>query len=104
MKKFYPVGSIHDLKPGKGYKIRIKRKTIALFIHKNIVYAIQNNCPHQNADLADGYIKDGKVYCTLHHWAFDLSTGSYSFNPNVSIQTFEIKIEDDIIYVGIDKS
>ena len=63
MKKFYPVGSINDLRPGKGMKVKIKNRTIALFKHKNKVYAIQNSCPHQNADLADGYIKDhgGKI-------------------------------------------
>ncbi len=102
MKKFYPVVSLHDLRPGKGMKVRVNRKTIALFNHGNKVYALQNNCPHQNADLADGYIKDDKVYCALHHWAFDLSTGAYSFNPKVSLQTFEVQIEDDIIFVGVD--
>jgi len=83
LKKFYPVGSINDLLPGKGKKVRVKRKAIALFRYKNKIYAIQNNCPHQNADLADGYIKDQKVYCSLHHWAFELATGAYSFNPNI---------------------
>jgi len=104
MIKFYPAGLIHDIKPGKGKKIRIKNRTIALFNIENTVYAMQNKCPHQNADLADGYVKDGKVYCTLHHWAFDLSTGAYSFNPNIFIQTFEVKIKDDLIFVGIDEN
>ena len=102
MKKFFAAGSIHDLKPGKGKKIRIKKQSIAIFKYKNDVFAIQNRCPHQNADLADGYIKDGNVYCSLHHWAFNLSSGAYSFNPNVAIKTFDVKIENDIIYVGID--
>ena len=102
MMKYYQAGSVHDLKPGKGRKIRINKKSIALFKYKNDIFAIQNRCPHQNADLADGYIKEGKVYCMLHHWAFDLDSGAYSFNPKVSIQTFEVKIEDDLIYVGIE--
>jgi len=102
MIKYYQAGSVHDLKPGKGRKIRINKKSIALFKYKNNIFAIQNRCPHQNADLADGYIKEGRVYCMLHQWAFDLNSGAYSFNPNVSIQTFEVKIEDDMIYVGIE--
>ena len=104
MKKFYPAGSVNDIKPGKGKKIRIKNKTIALFNYQNNIYAIQNRCPHQNADLADGYLKEGKVYCALHHWAFDITTGAYSFNPNVSLQTFDVKIENGKIYIGIEKS
>lgn len=102
MKKFYPVGSINDLRPGKGLRVRVKKRTIAIFRHKNTVYAIQNNCPHQNADLADGYIKDDKLFCSMHHWAFELSTGAYSFNPKIFLKTFDVKINDDVIFVGID--
>ena len=104
MKKFYPVGSINDLHSGKGMKVKLKKRTIALFKHKSKIYAIQNHCPHQNADLADGYIKDGKVFCTLHHWGFELKTGAYSFNPKIFLKTFEVKIENDMILVGIDSS
>jgi NAD(P)H-dependent nitrite reductase small subunit len=102
MKKFYPVCSIYDVRSGKGKKIRINNKTIALFKYKNNVYAIQNRCPHQNADLANGYIKDDKVYCSLHHWSFNIFNGAYSFNPKVSIQTYEVKVENDKIFVGIE--
>ena len=102
MKKFYPVGSVKDLKPGKGMRVSVNRRTIALFLHKNKIYALQNNCPHQNADLADGYIRDKKIYCSMHHWAFDLDTGAYSFNPKIFLKTFDVKIKDDLIFVGID--
>ena len=83
-------------------KVRVKKRTIAIFKHKNKIYAIQNNCPHQNADLADGYIKEEKVYCSLHHWAFELSTGAYSLNPKIFLKTFEVKINEDVIFVAID--
>jgi len=85
-------------------KVKIENRTIALFKHKNEIYAIQNGCPHQNADLADGYIKDEKIYCALHHWGFELLTGAYSFNPKIFLNTFEVKIEEDIILVGIDST
>ena len=102
MKKFYPVGCVHDLAPGKGKKIRVMGKSLALFKYENNIYAIQNACPHQHADLARGYLKDGKVYCALHHWAFDLSSGAYSLNQKLSIKTFEVQIRDEIIFIGID--
>ena len=102
MKTFFPVTPTRNLIPGQGLKARIKGKNIALFKHKNKIYAIQNNCPHQNADLADGYIKDDKVHCILHHWAFDLSSGTYSFNPKMRLRTYEVRVRDDIIYIVID--
>ena len=88
--------------PGKGLKVNIKRKNIALFRHGKIIYAFQNNCPHQNADLAEGYIKDGKVYCNLHHWAFDLETGAYAFNSNMQLKTYDVRVEEGVILIGIE--
>ena len=102
MKKFFPAIPVHSLIPGKGLKVRIKRNDIALFRHKNKIYAVQNNCPHQGADLSDGYIKDGKIHCALHHWAFELSSGTFSFNPDMRLKTYEVRIKDDMIYIGFD--
>ena len=38
-------------------------------------YAINNVCPHAGAALERGAIKDGVLYCPLHHWGFRLSSG-----------------------------
>ena len=104
MKTFFPVTPAQNLIPGQGLRVRIKRKNIALFKHKNKIYAIQNDCPHQSADLADGYIKDDKVHCKLHHWAFELSSGTYSLNPKMKLRTYEVNVKDDMIYIGIDSA
>uniref|UniRef100_B8HSA1 Rieske (2Fe-2S) domain protein n=1 Tax=Cyanothece sp. (strain PCC 7425 / ATCC 29141) TaxID=395961 RepID=B8HSA1_CYAP4 len=37
-------------------------------------------CPHTGADLSQGYIENGKLYCPWHSLAFDLKTGE----PNCS--------------------
>jgi nitrite reductase/ring-hydroxylating ferredoxin subunit len=102
LKTFFPITLVSNLIPGRGFKAHIKGKKIALFKHRSKIYAIQNGCPHQNADLADGYIKDDKVHCKLHHWAFDLSSGTYSFNPKMKLLTYEVRVRDDMIYIGID--
>ena len=99
MKQKHLVALVKDILPGKGYKIKIGKEIIALFNYKGKFFAIQNRCPHQNADLADGYIKEGRVHCALHNWAFDLSTGSISFNPDQKIKTFSVLIENDSIYI-----
>ncbi|MFC2088669.1 Rieske (2Fe-2S) protein, partial [Calditrichota bacterium] len=70
-----------DLVPlNKGKKIIIGEKSIALFKHGHKIYAIQNNCPHQGADLADGHIKNDRVVCPLHGWAYNLETGVFIGN------------------------
>lgn len=102
MKQYFPVAHINDLKPGTGLRVCLKNKTVALFLHKSKIYALQNNCPHQNADLVDGYIKDDKIYCSLHHWSFDLVSGAYSFNPKMLLQSYDVQIKGDVIYIGLE--
>ena len=87
---------------GKGVKLKIKRREIALFRHGDSVIAIQNRCPHQHADLAQGYIKDNKIYCYLHHWAFDIETGAYVFNPDMHIKIYQVKVDQDQVLIGIE--
>jgi len=84
-------------------KIRIRKETIAIFKHNKKIYAIQNNCPHQNAELVTGYIKNNKIYCALHHWAFDIESGAYAFNPKMFLKTYEVQIKDEIVYIGIEQ-
>ena len=100
--KYYPVISLSQLTPGKGMKIKLKKFTLAIFYIKDKIYAVQNRCPHQHADLSDGYILNDKLYCSLHHWAFNLSDGRYVFNPEMKLKTYKTKIKDGMIYIRLD--
>lgn len=102
MEKYYPVIKVSKLPAGKGTKIKIKKKEIALFRHGERVIAVQNRCPHQNADLALGYIMNNRLYCFLHHWAFDLRTGAYAFNPNLHLKIYDVRIDGDQVLVRLD--
>ena len=96
------VARTGDISPGKGVKIKIGKKTIALFNNRGQYFAIQNFCPHQNADLADGYLREGQVFCPLHNWSFDLNSGAYGFNPKLKLKTYPVLIEQDSIYILIE--
>jgi len=92
-----------DLLPSNtGKKITVNNKSIALFKKDGKVYAIQNRCPHQGADIADGFVKDGKAVCPLHGWAFDAETGAFIGNENTIIPTYQTKVEGNDIYILID--
>ena len=101
-KKFFKITNINSIPETKGKKISIGKKSIALFKYGGKIFAIQNSCPHQGADLADGFVKDGKVVCPLHNWAFDLETGAFSGNENIRIPTYKTKVENNEVYILID--
>lgn len=99
MAKFIKIAEVDDVPRVSGKKIKVNDKSIALYKHKNNIYAIRNSCPHQGADLADGHINESKVVCPLHRWSFDLKTGAFVGNENIRIPTYEVKVENNDIYI-----
>ena len=96
------VASVEDISPGKGLKVKVKDFYVAIFYHNGSYYAIQNRCPHQSADLADGYLRGGQVYCPMHNWAFDIKTGAFGFNPNQRLRTYPVEIVNNEIFIMLD--
>jgi UDP-MurNAc hydroxylase len=56
-------------------------------------YSINRFCPHQGADLGEGWIEDGRyLVCARHRWRFDLHGGGRCETSNTSIDA--IALED----------
>ena len=62
--------------------------------------ALDNKCPHQGGPLGEGSIENGLLRCPWHGWDYHPCTGKApGFDDGVS--KYEIKIEDNGIYVGL---
>jgi NAD(P)H-dependent nitrite reductase small subunit len=99
LSRFIKVAKLNTIPNVKGKKVKVKGRYIALFKYKNKIYAINNSCPHQGADLSDGHIKESNVVCPLHNWQFDLKTGAFSGNENIRIPTYKTKVEDNDVFI-----
>ncbi|MGH2534968.1 MAG: Rieske (2Fe-2S) protein [Thermomicrobiales bacterium] len=63
------------------------------------VYAVDNRCPHMGFPLHKGSVRDGILTCHWHHARFDLESGG-TFDPFADdVQTYEVVIEDGVVYV-----
>jgi len=100
--EYIKVAKYDDIPGVSGKKVKVNGKYIALFKHKNQIFAIRNSCPHQGADIADGHVIEGKAICPLHNWAFDLETGAFTGNENIRIPTYKTKIENNDVYILLD--
>ena len=58
--------------------IQVKDAHTCIVRTENGVVEFPRYCPHEGADLAQGYIEDGKLYCPWHSLAFELKTGAYN--------------------------
>lgn len=98
-KTLYEFCAVQDIALGSGKAIEINGHEIAVFNHNGNLYAIDNSCPHRGAPLHEGVLRDGKVYCPWHCFDFDIKTGECGAIKGLDVKTYEVKVEDGMIYV-----
>ena len=73
---------------------------IAVFNVGGTYYALDDTCTHERASLADGFVEDGAVECSLHSACFELSTGKALCLPAVrAVRTHPVEVRDGAIWV-----
>jgi 3-phenylpropionate/trans-cinnamate dioxygenase ferredoxin component len=66
------------------------------------VSAVSGICTHEETDLGLGFMIEDRVVCPLHLSQFDLRTGQVMNPPaTVPLKRFNVKIEDETIFVEI---
>lgn len=64
-------------------------------------YALSDVCTHQDASLSDGEVIGDEIECPLHGGAFEIKTGMpANFPVVVPVETFDVKVEGDIVYAA----
>lgn len=100
---FVKICEYSKLKEKIGRQFFVDDVEIAVFKIDGKVYALSNICPHQKTHLIyEGEIENDKVLCPIHGWEFELSTGNLA-NGRKGLDTYEVKIIDDDVYVRVTK-
>lgn len=91
-----------------GVCVKYGNEQIALFhfARRNEWYATQNECPHRKQmALSRGMIgaqgDEPKVACPFHKKVFSLKTGECISGDVCSIATYQVKVEEGIVYINI---
>jgi thiamine pyrophosphate-dependent acetolactate synthase large subunit-like protein/nitrite reductase/ring-hydroxylating ferredoxin subunit len=91
-----------ELAEGRVKPVTCENQTVCMTHFKGQYAALDNKCPHQGGPLGEGSIENGLLRCPWHGWDFDPLTGKTpGFDDGV--ETFEIDVRDDGVYVGFDE-
>ena len=64
------------------------------------IFACERFCPHEQADLSQGRISEGRLFCPRHFASFDLLVGNMSAGwPSRDLRVYPARIEGDTIWV-----
>jgi 3-phenylpropionate/trans-cinnamate dioxygenase ferredoxin subunit len=102
MPELIRVASLSDAPPGTLKAVVVKMQPLVLANVDGDIYALEDQCSHQEYPLSDGEIDGGEVVC-LHHGArFDARSGKNKGLPAVRpVKVFPVQIRDGDIYVEL---
>ena len=75
-------------------------REILLVNVKGIIYAVENECPHQGSPMNAAVVKDGYISCPRHGYRFSLTNGKCAEHPDCTLVTFPVQLDGDDILVG----
>jgi 3-phenylpropionate/trans-cinnamate dioxygenase ferredoxin component len=66
------------------------------------VYALRDECSHEEVPLSEGEVYDHTVECWLHGSCFDLRTGASTGPPATEpVPVYPVKVDGGDVYVAI---
>lgn len=74
---------------------------LALFAYGDVIYALDNRCPHMGFPLHQGSVKDGILTCHWHHARFDLASGGAFDLFADDARAFPTELRGDDIFVDV---
>ncbi|MEL4024124.1 nitrite reductase small subunit NirD [Lysinibacillus endophyticus] len=94
------VLQVDDVAKDFGKTVLIGDVEIALFRLKNgEFYAIENRCPHRGGVLVEGMVSGQHVFCPMHDWKIDVTTGKVQEPDHGCVNTYKVEVEGDDVYI-----
>ena len=81
--------------------VRVAGRSLALFLHKGRVHAVDNRCPHMGFPLHRGSVRDGILTCHWHHARFDLESGGTFDQFADEARVFPVEVRDGEVWVDL---
>ncbi|MDG5786193.1 nitrite reductase small subunit NirD [Evansella sp. AB-P1] len=101
-KKRLEVAKIEDLPLQVGKEVNVGDHEIALFrLSNGKIKAIENRCPHKQGPLSQGIVSGEFVFCPLHDWKIDVSSGEVQKPDDGCVKTYPVEVVDNIVYLII---
>lgn len=76
-------------------------RSYAVFVVAGSLVVTDALCPHRQAPLVEGIIRDGAVVCPGHWYAFDLGTGACRTTGEVSLPRHRVVSVDGTLFVEV---
>jgi len=102
--KFIRIAKAADVPDGERLFFELEGQPIVLFVLNGEYLAIADKCSHDDGPVGEGELEGEEIICPRHGARFNIRTGKVLSFPAVKdIQSYEVRVKDDYIEVGIQK-
>jgi 3-phenylpropionate/trans-cinnamate dioxygenase ferredoxin subunit len=103
MSEFRTVARLEDVPAGSLHPVELDGEKIVLARVGDRVFALHDECSHEEYPLSSGELTGDQITCVLHGARFDLATGAARALPAVRpVKTYEARVEGQEIQVRPD--
>jgi len=98
--KWVDAGPAAELGEGQSISIAIGRRMVAIARSEGEVFAVEDVCTHDGAELTGGEIEGGQIVCPRHGARFCLRTGQALTPPAYEpVRVFATKVEAGRLWI-----
>jgi nitrite reductase/ring-hydroxylating ferredoxin subunit len=98
---FVRAGRLADVRAAGCLTAHVGGHTVALFMDRGQVHAVDNRCPHMGFPLCRGTVQDGILTCHWHHARFDLAGGGTFDLWADDVRSFPVEERDGDVWVDV---
>jgi nitrite reductase/ring-hydroxylating ferredoxin subunit len=86
-------------------EVKVGNKFFCIVLHKGILSACTQKCPHAGGILSAGFIDAvGNIVCPLHRYKFSLQNGRNVSGEGYFLKTFPIEIRNEGVFIGVEEN
>jgi len=97
------VAHVDEIPQRVGKEVKIDDNLdIAIFRLSSGKYrAVENKCPHKQGPLSEGIVSGEYVFCPLHDWKIDLTSGDVQKPDDGCVQTYPVEVINNEVFIKI---
>lgn len=99
---FVDVARLDEIPTGRGLRVVVEGIGVGLYRVDDVVYAMEDACPHAGYPLSEGELAGCVISCRAHGWPFDIRTG---FDPDNAdgfpIPCFAVEIDEGRVRIDL---
>jgi nitrite reductase/ring-hydroxylating ferredoxin subunit/Fe-S cluster biogenesis protein NfuA len=93
------VGDIYEIPENQILALRVENHNVILYRQGSSIKCYRNACSHLGFPLDKGKLENGIITCASHQFEYDLNTGKCLTVPDVYLQSHEVRVKGDKVYV-----